>query len=1068
MFWLILAEIGLVVLSYVLNRRARTKVSPPGEIHAPEVAAGTAIPVAFGTVKLEPIITEFSVKAKKWTNLSGDQVYGYRYIVSYLGLLTWGPIHDWVDIIFDETKRLTDQSTQHLVEIEFNDPNFYGHAAPPTMAVSAVNPVAFGSLTGGSRYAEIYLPNIFGGYDVGGEGGIRRYFGTTNNSFAETIPCLGRAPVGGSYHFLNGFITPQVNHAEDQQPPMDDVRFYGGVPQDISCDDAPTTSGPGRIRYPHYGYVYLNEVEIGTSPVLKKQEFVIRSDIGGLMASGDASAVGVLLQLHTDQEWGMGISESLIDAAGSWHDAGFAMSDFNGCENFGISGVFAQQRPAEEYIDEILRTIDAALYRHPETGKLSIQLIRGGYTVGTLPALNRTNVKELEWSRRDIADTINTISVAFVDRDRLWQRNIVTVQDHANIHATGGIRSQLFEFPFISNETDALRVAARELKSNTLPLGSGTIVATREQWDSVPGDVLRLTWPRYGLTDVPVRIVSVSSGTLEDGLLEIQIVEDLYGLPEVSYTVTTDPWVDPAASPFIIPTVVATTQDDGEEGIATLSLTNDDAVTLVEFATQTGRDDMSAYSTAIGGPQYTSQAVTLSPSDASFVYWRVTYTDVDGNDATLSGVVTFGASNTAAGGDDAGPFAKYTPTLVPAGKVFTVPENAQVLWAVSIDVEGALHVDGALVQVEDTAFATASHTHAASDIVSGQLALARGGTHADLSATGGGVLKQVTVGADVTVGAVTDAELSTSDVTTNNVTITKHGFAPKAPNDATKYLDGTGAYSVPAGAGEANTASNVGGEKEVFKTKTGVDLVFRTLKAGSNITLTQNTNDVTIAASAASGTGRYDPMALRSGQSASALDDDWSNTGTTLNARWTGNANWPPTAFDIDTMKPKHLYVRAAGNSTAIRAILQSIPAGDFVIQCPLMVGPNNGNLSHAELLLTDGTGGSANVVIATNYQDGLSKIGVQSGTAASIGANVFQPYAASLNPVVVRIERTSGSYTVEFSPDGIAGYRFAVTPGFTPTHFGIGGAPFTGELRFAASTFRYNTTSTTRWGAYL
>lgn len=45
----------------------------------------------------------------------------------------------------------------------------------------------------------------------------------------------------------------------------------------------------------------------------------------------------------------------------------------------------------------------------------------------------------------------------------------------------------------------------------------------------------------------------------------------------------------------------------------------------------------------------------------------------------------------------------------------------------------------------------------------------------------------------------TDAGLSTSDITTNNVSTSKHGFAPKLPNDATKYLDGTGAYSIPAG-----------------------------------------------------------------------------------------------------------------------------------------------------------------------------------------------------------------------------------------------------------------------------
>jgi hypothetical protein len=66
---------------------------------------------------------------------------------------------------------------------------------------------------------------------------------------------------------------------------------------------------------------------------------------------------------------------------------------------------------------------------------------------------------------------------------------------------------------------------------------------------------------------------------------------------------------------------------------------------------------------------------------------------------------------------------------------------------------------------------------------------------------------------------LTDAQLSTSDITTNNVSTSKHGFAPKAPNDATKYLDGTGTYSVPAGSGGSFTA------------KVGVD--FRLLNASS-------------------------------------------------------------------------------------------------------------------------------------------------------------------------------------------------------------------------------------------
>ncbi len=88
----------------------------------------------------------------------------------------------------------------------------------------------------------------------------------------------------------------------------------------------------------------------------------------------------------------------------------------------------------------------------------------------------------------------------------------------------------------------------------------------------------------------------------------------------------------------------------------------------------------------------------------------------------------------------------------------TVAAN-KLLYSPSQDTLAELSV-GSGLSLAAGVISLGTHTHAATDIVSGSLALARGGSGADLSSTGPGFLRQASAGAAVTVAA-----LSSGDVT---------------------------------------------------------------------------------------------------------------------------------------------------------------------------------------------------------------------------------------------------------------------------------------------------------------
>lgn len=69
-----------------------------------------------------------------------------------------------------------------------------------------------------------------------------------------------------------------------------------------------------------------------------------------------------------------------------------------------------------------------------------------------------------------------------------------------------------------------------------------------------------------------------------------------------------------------------------------------------------------------------------------------------------------------------------------------------------------------------------------------------------LTAGSGVTLTDSIDGTDQTIAAaITESNLTLSNVTTDDVSTTKHGFVPKAPNDTTKFLRGDATWATPSG-----------------------------------------------------------------------------------------------------------------------------------------------------------------------------------------------------------------------------------------------------------------------------
>lgn len=259
----------------------------------------------------------------------------------------------------------------------------------------------------------------------------------------------------------------------------------------------------------------------------------------------------IIRECLTDSNWGMGYPES--DMGDSFESAAESLY----VEGMGISILWNQQSSIEDFVDDILRHIDAALYVDRATGKFEIKLIRDDYVVDDLLVLDQSNISRVEgYSKQTLAELVNEITVTY-NSNETGQTETVTLQNLAMIQQQGAIIPATVDYPGFSREGIAVRAAARDLKAMSTPLVTATIYANREAAGLNIGSVFRWNWTETDedgngiATSYIMRVTEIAFGDGVDNTVRIQCTQDVFALPDIVY-VDAEPteWTDPSSAPL--------------------------------------------------------------------------------------------------------------------------------------------------------------------------------------------------------------------------------------------------------------------------------------------------------------------------------------------------------------------------------------------------------------------------------------------------------------------------------------------------------------------------------------
>lgn len=222
-------------------------------------------------------------------------------------------------------------------------------------------------------------------------------------------------------------------------------------------------------------------------------------------------------------------------------------------EGIGYCGMIDGSRSGKDALDDLMSYADGQVFKDPFTGLWTCKLARADYDINDLIVLDESNSRVVSRSKTDWPDTKNTITVAYVDKDKNWTNQSVTARDSANLTVLGNtVNAITQDFNGIDNVTQANFTAERSRAALSTPFVKLEIEAHGVGANLRINDVFMAKYPatkRIG--QMVMRVTDIAYPNEGETTCNIQAVEDKFGVKYVAFIdVGTGGWTPPNLTPL--------------------------------------------------------------------------------------------------------------------------------------------------------------------------------------------------------------------------------------------------------------------------------------------------------------------------------------------------------------------------------------------------------------------------------------------------------------------------------------------------------------------------------------